>query len=160
MASPTDSEGTLLFDVKWGCDESDISAGDEVFVGVRDSWATISYFGGGGLYSYDGTNNSNVAHPAFSTGDTIAYAIRWGDVDGNANDLSAGLSDGTWVFDARAVDYDGAFALGTDLRLSYSNIYPIHIKDIKFYNIPYTQAELADGIYRRILKWMMHFELP
>lgn len=160
VGSPTDSQGTLLFDVKWGCDESDIAAANHGFVSVTDSQLGPALFGQTGFAVNDGTSFSLVNSPAFSAGDIIYYASRWGDVDGNANDISAGLSDGTWVFDATPANYDGEFALGTDLRLSFSNLYPLHIRNIQFHSTPYSQAELSAGIYRRVLKWMMHFELP
>lgn len=159
---PTDSQGTLLFEVKWGCDKSDIGAGNFGLLTVFSSGSSVCYFDQWGIKMSDGLNSSTLSNPSFSAGDIIIYASRWGDVDGNANDISVGLKEagGAWSFDLTPAAYDGKFTFGTDFRLSFENFYPLHIKDIKFYDIPYTQAELEAGIYRRVLKWMMHFEFP
>ncbi len=142
VGTPTDSQGTLLFDVKWGMDESVIPSGDYGLVAVRDGATGLTYFTHTQTRVNDATNYSNVTNPAFSAGDLIHYASRWGDVDGNANDLSAGLreNDGSWSFDATPSNYDGSFTLGTDLRLSYANEYPIHIKHIQFHDTPFEQS--------------------
>ncbi len=136
VGSPTDSEGTLVFDVKWGCDESDIAAGNNGLIVSMDAYFSLAYFSNATFFTFDSTDSSGLVHPAFSSGDIIAYASRWGDVDSSANKLSAGLreADGTWSFDATPADYDGNFTLGTDLRLSFPNLYPIHIRNIEFWD--------------------------
>jgi len=142
VGSPTDSQGTLLFDVKWGCDESDIAASGGL-VGVQNSPYSTAYFSTVQFSAHDGTNPaSDIASPAFSAGDIITYATRWGDVDGNANDLSVGLreAEGAWGFDATPGDYDGAFTLGTKIRLGYDCLYPFHIRNIELWDEPFAKA--------------------
>lgn len=142
--SPTDSQGTLTFEIKWGCDESDI-AGDNGLVSVVDSHASIAYFNATAVWCYDGASNSSYNHPAFSAGDILFYATRWGDVDGNANDMSAGLRDdeGTWSFDGTPANYAGSFQLGTDIRLGFGCLYPFHIRNIEFWDEPFEQAKVT-----------------
>lgn len=137
IGAPTDSQGTLLFDVKWGCDESDIVATGGLITS-QNSTASLGRFTVAAYYALDNTNDSSINSPAFSAGDIITYSTRWGDVDGNANNLSVGLREAgsAWSFDATPGNYDGEFPIGTDLRLSFGNLYPIHISNIQFWDEP------------------------
>ena len=162
-AAPTDSQGTLTFTVDWGCDESDIAAGNYGLISVSDTATSIAYFSATEFVTTDGTNTSTYAHTAFSAGDSIDYVVRWGDFDGLENKLSVGFSTdsgATWVFDATPGTYDGGFTLGSDLRLGYGNLYPFHIKDIKFYDVAFNEAQVEAGLDRNILLWWPIFELP
>ena len=159
--APTDSQGTLLFEVKWGCDESVFTATSRGIISLRNHGSSIGYFNNANFLANDQSNTTQIAHPAFFAGDVIYYAVRWGDVDGNANDISVGFkeAEGTWGFGTPAT-YDGEFTLGTDLRLAFSNIYPFHIRNIRFYDEAFTQAEIAAGVDGGILLWMPLLEFP
>lgn len=161
-AAATDSQGTLTFEVKWGCDESDIAASAGLIT-VRNSYGSIAYFTGSAFATSDGALFSTINHPAFSAGDIIHYVVRWGNVDGTDNKLSVGYSDdagATWNFDATPADYDGAFTVGSDLRIGYDSLYPFHIRNIKFYDVAYSQAQIEAGLGKNVLLWMIPFEIP
>lgn len=161
-AAMTDSQGTLTFDVEWGCDESDIEAGTYGLISVIDGADSLAFFNAINFRATDESLTSDIAHPAFSVGDTINYVVRWGDVDGAVNKLSVGYSDDagtTWTFGA-SVNYDGDFDIDDKLRLVYSSLYPIQIRNIRFYDVAYTQAQIAAGLERNMVLWMLPFEFP
>lgn len=138
VASPTDSQGTLTFQIKWGCDESDIVAGTYGLISVVNSIVSVGYFNDSSYRLWDGTAVTSVNHPAFSAGDEIDYASRWGDVDGETDDISAGLreDDGDWSFDGTPGAYDGEFTLGNKVRLGFGCLYPFHYRHIAFWDGP------------------------
>lgn len=135
VASPTDSQGTLLFDILWGCDESDIAVNGGI-IATSDNMYRIAYFSITAFESNDGVNNTSINHPAFSAGDIITYASRWGDVDGAVDDLSAGFreAEGAWSFDGTPGAYDGEFTLGTKIRIGYGCLYPFKIRNIELWD--------------------------
>ena len=160
---PTDSQGTLLFEVKWKCNESDFTGGTTYgLITSTDSRTILAYHSDFLFVTNEGIASSAVSHPSFLTDETLYYVARWGDVDGNANNLSAGLKrgEGSWTFDATPANYDGAFTLGTDLRLNFTNPHPLLIRNIKFYDVAYTQAEIIAGVEKGLLLWSVPLEIP
>ena len=162
-AAPTDANGTLMFTVRHLYDESDIAAADNGLVSVGDAAEDLAYFDADSFDAHDGTLDSTYNHPAFVAGDEITYVVRWGDVDGETDDISVGYTadDGaTWVFDATPANFDLDWGVVTELRLGFDLLYPMEFSDLKIWDVAYTQAQIAAGLERNMLLWMLPFEFP
>ena len=152
--------GTLIF--KWTPGYAhDEDSGNYSLISCQDSYQSLIYVAGASaLATYDGTTAATV-NLNWTSGTTYTVALRWSDAD-NALQIGVQPEGGSWTWGTeQALDATG-FTIGADdeLKLSYAKEFPSHIKEIKFYDTCYTTAEVEAGIYRRVLKWMMHFELP
>ena len=130
------SEGTMIVTWRPGLSSGSGNAG---LVGVRDNVISLLYqSGGAGLNAYDGTTFATQG-TGYSAGTSYYYAVRWSKSN---NQLQVSRITGGTLTNGTATAYDGAFTLGTQLHIGYSNNYPFSIKDVRFYDAWLSDNEL------------------
>ena len=115
---------------------------------------TLDPGGDGYLYTTDGTawmsRKLNWVHNS-----TYLLLVRWWSNaatkpsdDANNTGMQIGYSNDngvTWTWGVRA-NYDGAYALGTNIRLHYANEFPAHIRNIRIYGKAFDQIDIEGGV--------------
>jgi len=127
------------------------SAAIRGLVAVEDAADELLFFSAteGDIASNDDGTTHTLANINWSRADELITVLRW---SSTANEfLISSSKDGTWTLNTgNESAFDGAFTLGTDLWLNYSNELPIHIKSITIYDTYLTDDQLSGGSYGRI----------
>jgi len=142
----TPAIGTLIIEWEAAQDYDAVDTGSRGLVSVTGTNVNPFYFTAteGQITVYDGTN-FNTLTIDHSRGDDLINVYRWDNTadGGSGYLLTSNKKNTTWDLNAgNESAFDGAFALGTDLLLNYSNELPIHISRIRIYDEYLTDAQL------------------
>jgi len=124
--------GTIVLRWRPGYDEADVAT-DNGILSTRTDKTSLIYHdvGGNGLAVNDGTTEG-VDALAFSTDTWYKIAIQWGYLTDNVVQMRIGqCASGSNISWGTAVDYDGAFTVGSYLQLLYDLLGPAHIRLIE-----------------------------